>query len=59
VAVNPRNNLVRCFACRTNVNNIDLLWALGYDFPAAVALLERWLKQHQAQRSDERSTATT
>jgi len=49
--VNPRNNLAHCFSCRQNVNNIDLLIALGYDFVAAVALLQRWLNQHEAQKA--------
>jgi hypothetical protein len=49
-AVNPRNNLAHCFACHTNLNNIDLLRQLGHDFPSAVALLERWLIEYQAQR---------
>jgi hypothetical protein len=47
--VNPRNNLAHCFGCANNLNNIDLLLTLDYDFRAAVALLERWLKQYQAQ----------
>ena len=38
--VNPRNNLSHCFACDQNFNNIDLLIALGYDFLAAVELLD-------------------
>jgi DNA primase len=46
--VNPRNNLAHCFTCQKNFNNIDLLMTLDYDFRAAVTLLERWLKQHQA-----------
>ena len=41
--VNPRNNLAHCFCCKKNLNNIDLLLTLDYDFRAAVALLERWL----------------
>ena len=45
--VNPRNNLAHCFTCKKNLNNIDLLMTLGYDFRAAVALLERWLNQYQ------------
>jgi DNA primase len=45
--VNPRNNLAHCFACQKNLNNIDLLMTLGYDFRAAVAILERWLERHQ------------
>ena len=47
--VNPRNNLAHCFACKKNLNNIDLLILLDYDFRAAVALLTRWLEQYQAQ----------
>ena len=49
--VNPRNNLAHCFCCTKNLNNIDLLRQLGYDFRAAVTLLERWLNQHQAQQA--------
>jgi hypothetical protein len=48
VYVNPRNNLAHCFHCHTNLNNIDLLLTLDYDFPAAVTLLERWLDNYQA-----------
>jgi DNA primase len=48
--VNPRNNLAHCFSCQKNLNNIDLLLTLEYDFVSAVRLLERWLKQHQAQQ---------
>src|ERR1700722_321095 len=44
--VNPRNNLAHCFCCQKNLNNIDLLRILGYDFREAVALLERWLNQY-------------
>jgi hypothetical protein len=47
--VNPRNNLAHCFDCHHNLNNIDLLITLGYDFRSAVTLLENWLEQHQAQ----------
>jgi hypothetical protein len=46
--VNPRNNLAHCFNCKQNLNNIDLLITLGYDFLPAAALLERWLKQYEA-----------
>ena len=46
--VNPRNNLAHCFGCEKNFNNIDLLITLGYDFKSAVAILEQWLKRHQA-----------
>jgi DNA primase len=47
-AVNPRNNLAHCFGCQKNVNNIDLLMTLGYDFRTAVTILERWLARHEA-----------
>jgi len=46
--VNPRNNLAHCFACKKNLNNIDLLRLLGYDFQSAVRILEGWLKRHLA-----------
>jgi hypothetical protein len=36
--VNPRNNLAHCFGCKKNVNNIDLLIELEYDFVSAVKL---------------------
>jgi hypothetical protein len=45
--VNPRNNLAHCFCCKKNLNNIDLLITLGYDFVAAVRLLEGWLNDYQ------------
>jgi hypothetical protein len=48
--VNPRNNLAHCFCCQKNLNNIDLLLTLDYDFRSAVTLLERWLTEHQAKR---------
>lgn len=41
--VNPRTNFAHCFACYRNLNTIDLLRVLGYDFVSAVALLDRWL----------------
>ncbi len=49
--VNPRNNLAHCFCCQQNLNNIDLLLTLDYDFLSAVALLQRWLKQYQDQKA--------
>jgi len=49
--VNSRNNLAHCFSCQKNLNNIDLLIQLDYDFLSAVALLERFLNEHQAKRS--------
>ena len=55
-AVNPRNNLAHCFACSKNLNNIDLLMTLGYDFVAAVAVLEELLKRHQSRLPQTRTT---
>jgi DNA primase len=49
--VNPRNNLAHCFCCQKNLNNIDLLLNLDYDFRSAVALLERYLNEYQAQQA--------
>jgi hypothetical protein len=46
--VNPRNNLAHCFSCQKNLNNIDLLLTLGYDFRSAVVILEGWLKEYEA-----------
>jgi DNA primase len=48
--VNPRNNLAHCFCCKKNLNNIDLLRLLDYDFLNAVALLKRFLDEYQAQK---------
>jgi len=45
--VNPKNNLAHCFCCQKNINNIDLLLSLGYDFKSAVALLRKWLKEYK------------
>ena len=55
--VNPRNNLAHCFCCKKNLNNIDLLITLDYEFTAAVRLLERWLEAHEARQKRQRSTA--
>ena len=44
--VNPRNNLAHCFGCTRNLNNIDLLLTLGYDFKTAVSILVRMYEQH-------------
>ena len=55
--VNPRNNLAHCFCCQKNLNNIDLLITLGYDFRAAVTLLERWLTRYQQARKKNSATA--
>ena len=45
--VNPANNLAHCFCCGRNINNIDLLMSLDYDFLSAVELLAEWLRQHR------------
>ena len=57
--VNPRNNLAHCFCCKKNLNNIDLLMTLDYEFTAAVRLLERWLEQHESRQKRQRSTPST
>ena len=54
--VNPRNNLAHCFSCKKNLNNIDLLLELEYDFVSAVKLLERWLEEYQAKRPRRKTT---
>jgi hypothetical protein len=38
----------RRLCCQKNLNNIDLLIILGYDFRSAVVILERLLNQYQA-----------
>jgi hypothetical protein len=45
--VNPRNNLAHCFACGQNINNIDLMVALGYRFREAVQILEQYLRLYR------------
>jgi DNA primase len=57
--VNPRNNLAHCFTCKKNLNNIDLLMTLGYDFRAAVTLLERWLNGYQAQQARKQTPSSS
>jgi DNA primase len=52
--VNPRNNLAHCFSCQKNLNNIDLLITLGYDFRTAVAVLERLLERYEARLPKEK-----
>ena len=47
---NPRNNLAHCFGCAKNLNTIDLLRRLGYDFVSAVAVLEGLLARHGSRR---------
>jgi hypothetical protein len=54
--VNPRTNLAHCFCCQKNVNNIDLLLTVGYDFREAVALLERWLKQYESPQARKKTS---
>ena len=49
--VNPRNNLAHCFCCKKNLNNIDLLIQLGYDFRSAVTILEGWLNEYQTNQN--------
>jgi DNA primase len=49
--VNPRNNLAHCFCCQQNLNNIDLLMTLGYDFRCAVEILQDWLNHHTARQA--------
>jgi hypothetical protein len=49
--LNPRNNLAHCFNCRTNLNNIDLLLALGYRFREAVEVLQQYLRRYHAQQT--------
>jgi DNA primase len=49
--VNPKNNLAHCFCCKKNLNNIDLLITLDYTFQSAVALLERYLNEYEAQQA--------
>jgi len=45
--VNPKNNLAHCFRCQKNLNNIDLMLSLGYDFKEAVRILKRWLRLYK------------
>ena len=54
--VNPRNNLANCFSCSKNLNNIDLLMTLGYDFRTTVAILERWLERHESRLPKDSAT---
>jgi DNA primase len=54
--VNPRNNYSHCFTCQQNLNNIDLLLTMGYDFSTAVEILARWLRKHQAMLGKQPST---
>ena len=49
--VNPRNNLAHCFSCQRNINNIDLLMLLGYDFKGAARTLRLWLRMYKQGQS--------
>ena len=55
--VNPRNNLAHCFCCKTNLNNIDLLMTIGYDFKTAVVVLEKLLNRYQAMQGKKHTPA--
>jgi hypothetical protein len=44
-----------CSLCKKNLNNIDLLITLDYDFLSAVTLLQRWLNQYQAQQAKKKT----
>lgn len=55
--VNPRNNLAHCFNCRKNINNIDLLIAVGYGFQESVALLQEWLLLYNNEMAARRVTS--
>jgi len=57
--VNPRNNLAHCFHCAKNLNNIDLLRTLGYDFKTAVAVLERLLERYEQRLHQKKSPTNT
>ena len=48
--LNPKINLAHCCNCRKNINNIDLMIALGYLFTQAVHELSIWLEQYQRER---------
>ena len=57
--VNPRNNLAHCFSCTKNLNNIDLLRTLGYDFRTAIAVLEQLLERYEARLPKKHSPSST
>ena len=57
--VNPRNNLAHCFYCTKNLNNIDLLMTLGYDFKTAVAVLEQLLQRYEDRLPNKKTHAPT
>ncbi len=53
--VNPATTSPTASPAKRNLNNIDLLLTLDYDFRAAVALLERWLNDYQARQAKKKS----
>ena len=57
--VNPRNNLAHCFSCNKNLNNIDLLMTLGYDFRTAVAVLEQLLQRYETRLPKKKTPAAS
>ena len=57
--VNPRNNLAHCFYCNKNLNNIDLLRSIGYDFKTAIAVLKQLLERHEARLPKKKSPTAT
>jgi DNA primase len=56
--VNPRNNLAHCFHCKKNLNNIDLLMTLGYDFRTALSVLENLLNRYEARLPKKKNSTT-
>ena len=46
--VNPRINLAALLRLQEDLNNIDLLITLGYDFKTAVSILVQMYKQHRS-----------
>ena len=57
--VNPRNNLAHCFGCKKNLNNIDLMLILGYDFKTAVGVLQSLLDRYEARLPKNNTSAPT
>jgi hypothetical protein len=52
-------SLAHCFCCQKNINNIDPLISLDYEFTAAVRQLEGWLKDYEARQKHKRPTPST
>ena len=57
--VNPRNNLAHCFHCDKNLNNIDLLLTLGYEFRTAVAVLKQLFERYEARLPKKKTSTAT